>query len=308
MFIRLGYELVFDVPAPVPMMTLLYTHPSRRSDLCTPDELQISPSVEVEDFTDVFGNRVARIMAQPGKLRLFNDLIVKDSGQPDPKAPNAVQHAVEDLPPDTLQFLLGSRYCEVDKLSDIAWNLFGATPPGWGRVQAICDWVHNHVTFGYQYARSTKTAVDVYDERRGVCRDFQHLAITFCRCLNIPARYATGYLGDIGVPVSPNPMDFSAWFEVYLGGQWWTWDARHNKPRLGRVLMATGRDAVDVALTTSFGSARLEKFVVTTLPVDSADLNSAQVVEVPILQPGEPDERAMRGQTPLSNSEGLIEQ
>jgi transglutaminase-like putative cysteine protease len=308
MFIRLGYELVFDVPAPVPMMMLLYTHPSRQNDLCTPDALQISPSVEVDDFTDAFGNRVARVMAQPGKLRLYNDLIVKDSGVPDPQAPHAMQHPVEELPPDTLQFLLGSRYCEVDKLSDIAWNLFGQTPPGWARVAAICDWVHNHVTFGYQYARSTKTAVDVYDERRGVCRDFQHLAITFCRCLNIPARYATGYLGDIGVPASPNPMDFSAWFEAYLGGQWWTWDARHNKPRLGRVLMATGRDAVDVALTTSFGSARLEKFAVTTQPVDSADLHSAQVVDVPILQSGEPDERAARGQTPPANSEVLIEQ
>lgn len=291
MYIRLGYELVFDVPSSVPMMLLLYTHPSRSADLRTPDDLQITPGVEVSDFTDSFGNRVARIMASPGKLRLFNDLIIEDSGQPDPQQLDAVQHPVEDLPPDTLQFLLGSRYCEVDKLSDIAWNLFGHTPPGWERVQAICTWVHNHVTFGYQYARSTKTACDVYDERKGVCRDFQHLAITFCRCLNIPARYATGYLGDIGVPVSPNPMDFSAWFEVYLGGKWWTWDARHNKPRIGRVLMATGRDAVDVALTTSFGAARLEKFVVTTLPVDSANLATAQPIAVPVTQQGEPDER-----------------
>ena len=179
-------------------------------------------------------------------------------------APHAIQHPIPDLPLDVLPYLLASRYCEVDRLSDIAWELFGQTPEGWGRAQAICDWVHNHVQFGYEFARPTKSAYDVYEERRGVCRDFTHLALTFCRCMNIPARYATGYLGDIGVQVSPSPMDFSGWFEVYLGGRWYTFDARHNVPRIGRVVMARGRDAVDVALTTSFGSSSLVKFVVWT--------------------------------------------
>jgi transglutaminase-like putative cysteine protease len=172
--------------------------------------------------------------------------------------------SVEDLPDQTLLYLLSSRYCEVDLLSNTAAELFGGLPRGWRRVQAVCDWVHDHLTFGYQHARSTRTALEAYHERTGVCRDFQHLAITLCRCLNIPARYATGYLGDIGVPVMPLPMDFSAWFEVYLENRWWTFDARHNTPRIGRILIATGRDAADVAITTSFGTACLRKFEVFT--------------------------------------------
>ena len=264
MLIRLGYELVFDVPAPTPMLLLLYTHPSRADALRRPDHLRVEPDIPVEGFTDCFGNRCGRIVAPAGKLRLWNDTLVEDSGAPDPVRPEARQHAVQDLPAETLPYLFASRYCEVDRLSDIAWQLFGQAPLGWGRVQAVCDWVHANVQFGYQFARPTKTAYDVYTERQGVCRDFMHLAITFCRCLNIPARYATGYLGDIGVPPAPFPMDFSAWFEVFLDGQWHTFDARHNVPRIGRVLMARGRDAVDVALTTSFGPTRLDKFVVWT--------------------------------------------
>lgn len=197
--------------------------------------------------------------------------MVKDSGDPDPVNPEARQIPVQDLPEPTLQYLLNTRYCEVDRLSNIAVELFGHTQPGWPRVQAICDWVNQKVTFGYHFARQTKTALDVYTERCGVCRDFQHLAITFCRCLNIPARYATGYLGDIGVPPVPSPMDFSAWFEVYLEDRWWAFDARHNRPRIGRVLMAVGRDAADVAITTSFGLATLTNFTVVTDEV--ADVN-----------------------------------
>ena len=264
MLIRIGYELVFDVPAPTAFLALLFTHPSRAATLRRPDLLRVEPDVPVEEFTDWFGNRCARLLAPAGKLRLWNEGLVEDSGQPDPALPDAEQSPVENLPPETLRYLLASRYCEVDRLSDLAWELFGQTPPGWPRVQTICDWVHANVEFGYAYARSTKTAFDVYTERRGVCRDFTHLAITFCRCLNIPARYATGYLGDIGVPPSDTPMDFSAWFEVFLGGAWRTLDARHNVARIGRVLMAHGRDAVDVALTTSFGPTRLEKFTVWT--------------------------------------------
>jgi transglutaminase-like putative cysteine protease len=201
--------------------------------------------------------------------------MVEDSGQPDPVNWNAAQHSVPDLPAETLQYLLGSRYCEVDRLSDIAWNLFGQTPPGWGRVQAICDWIHANIRYGYEYARPTKTAYETYMERAGVCRDFTHIAITFCRCLNIPARYATGYLGDIAVAPLLTPMDFHAWFEVFLDGQWYTFDARHNVPRIGRVLMARGRDAVDVALTTSFGSNNLVNFKVWASEVSQKELSAA---------------------------------
>lgn len=262
MLIRIGYEIVFDSPAPVPMILMLYTHPSRASTLKKPEQLRLDPEISVQEFTDSFGNLCGRIVAPAGHLKLYNDAIVEDSGQPDITNWNAVQLAVPDLPAETIQYLLGSRYCEVDLLSDIAWNLFGQTQPGWGRVQAVCDWVHTNIRYGYEYARPTKTAYEVYSEKTGVCRDFTHLALTFCRCLNIPARYATGYLGDIGVPPLATAMDFHAWFEVFLDGQWYAFDARHNVPRVGRVLIARGRDAVDVALTTSFGPNTLVKFKV----------------------------------------------
>jgi transglutaminase-like putative cysteine protease len=264
MLIRLGYEIAFDLPAPTPMLLMLHVHPSRFGSLREPDRVRVEPAVPVEEFTDAFGNRCGRLLAPAGALRLSNDTLVEDSGLPDPVCPDAEQHPVEELPPEVLPFLLASRYCEVDRLTETAWGLFGQAPTGWGRVQAVCDWVHDNVRFGYQFARPTKTAYDVYTERQGVCRDFMHLALTFCRCLNIPARYATGYLGDIGVPPAPFPMDFSAWFEAYMGGRWHTFDARHNVPRIGRVLMARGRDATDVALTTSFGPAHLKTFVVRT--------------------------------------------
>jgi transglutaminase-like putative cysteine protease len=271
MFLRIGFEIGFDVPAPAPILLVLYTHPSRAADLRHPDHLQVEPEVPVEEFLDSFGNRCGRLAAPAGRLRLRSDNVIADSGAPDPVVPDAVQHPVEELPPAVLPYLLASRYCEVDRFSDTAWELFGQTPPGWARVQAICDWVHGHVEFGYRHARPTKTAWDVYTERAGVCRDFMHLAITFCRCLNVPARYVTGYLGDIGVPPDPAPMDFSAWFEVFLGGRWHPFDARHNTPRIGRVLMATGRDAVDVALTTSFGPTTLREFTVWTEEIDWFD-------------------------------------
>jgi transglutaminase-like putative cysteine protease len=259
MLIRLGFDIQFDIPVPVPMVALVHVHPSRRVDLREPDEPRLTPSVPVTKYEDSFGNICSRFVAPAGTLQIYNSTLIEDSGEPDAVNPHASQMPVEDLPPDVLRFLLASRYCEVDRLLDTAGNLFGGFPPGWARVQAVCDWVHANVTFGYPFACSTKTALDVYADRKGVCRDFQHLAITFCRCLNIPARYATGYMGDIGVPLVL-PMDFSAWFEVYLDGKWWTFDARNNKPRIGRVLMATGRDAADVAITTSFGSARLTSF------------------------------------------------
>lgn len=264
MLIRLGYDLQFQIPAPVAIMALLRVHPSRTADLKAPDELHTDPAVSVEVFTDPFGNTATRLFAPAGALRLYNSTVIEDSGLPDPVHPEAGQMPIENLPTEVLQYLLASRYCEVDRLSNTASELFGHVAPGWGRVQAVCDWVHQKVTFGYQFARPTKTALDVYTERLGVCRDFQHLAITFCRALNTPARYVTGYLGDIGVPASPSPMDFSAWFQAYLDGRWWSFDARHNQPRIGRVLVAAGRDAADTAITTSFGTATLERFTVIT--------------------------------------------
>jgi transglutaminase-like putative cysteine protease len=264
MLIRLGYDIQFEIPQSVAMVAVLHVHPSRVVDLREPDELLLQPAATTSSYIDSYGNRCTRFLAPPGLVRLSSTTLIEDSGEPDPTDLRAREHPVNDLPHETLRYLLNSRYCEVDRLSNIAVELFGNAPPGWQRVQAICSWVHQKVGFGYHHARSSKTALDVFTERVGVCRDFQHLAITFCRALNIPARYATGYLGDIGVPRAPEPMDFSAWFEAYLEGRWWTFDARHNHPRIGRVLMATGRDASDVAITTSFGAARLRHFTVVT--------------------------------------------
>lgn len=274
MLIRLGYDITFEVPAEAPFVALLNVHPSRVKDLRELDALHVEPDVPIGTYTDTFGNICSRFVAPAGHIRLFNSTLIDDSGKPDPQNVDARQVPIGELPAETLQYLLASRYCEVDLLSNIAVELFGSTPPGWGRVQAICDWVNQKVTFGYNFARATKTALDVYTERAGVCRDFQHLAIAFCRCLNIPARYASGYLGDIGIPPAPYPMDFSAWFEAYLEDRWWTFDARHNVPRQGRVLIAVGRDAADVAITTSFGTAKLQNFTVVSDEVADAAAKS----------------------------------
>jgi transglutaminase-like putative cysteine protease len=264
MNIRIGYDLTFDVPAPAAMIVMLYVHPERAGDLLGRERIITEPEIAIEDFTDAFGNRCGRLVAPAGTLRLRGEQVIRDSGELEPRDLAAPQVPVQDLPFETLQFLLPSRYCEVDRFSDVAWKLFGSAPDGWPRVQTICDWVHAHTRFDYTCARPTMTAWELYNERAGVCRDFTHLAITFCRCMNIPARYATGYLGDIGVPPDPNPMDFAAFMEVYLGNRWWPVDVRHNARRIGRVLMARGRDAVDVALTTSFGATTLTRFKVTT--------------------------------------------
>jgi transglutaminase-like putative cysteine protease len=280
MILRLGYDIQFAFPAPTAMVALLHVHPSRESDLRAPDDLRLEPTVESETYIDTFGNRCTRFLAPQGLLRLSNSTLIHDSGIADPVSPSARAVPVHELPHEVLRYLYNSRYCEVDRFTAIAFELFGSVPAGWSRVQAVCDWVHAKVTFGYQYARSTKTALDVFTERVGVCRDFQHLAVTLCRALNIPARYATGYLGDIGVPPAPCPMDFSAWFEVYLEDRWWAFDARHNQPRIGRILMATGRDASDVAITTSFGSADLRYFSVISDEVQedpSAQNHAAEV-------------------------------
>ena len=264
MKIRVGYELIYDFPQPTPMILVLGTHLTRASDVIVPDYLTTDPAVTISPYRDSYGNWCSRLVAPAGRMRLSGDGIVRDSGLPDVVAPSAPQHAVEDLPAETIVYLLGSRYCETDRLSDIAWQLFAQTTPGWARVQAICDYVHNHITFGYQYARPTKTAREAFDERNGVCRDYAHLGITFCRCMNIPARYCTGYLGDIGVPPVDAPMDFAGWFEAYLGGRWYTFDPRNNTPRIGRILIGQGRDASDVPISHTFGPNTLVSFKVWT--------------------------------------------
>ena len=264
MKIRIGFEFAYEFAGRTPMVLMLNVHPSRATDLIEPDQIRVTPMLPLTRYQDAFGNICTRLVAPAGQVEIRTDALVADSGLPDAVEPTARQYEVAELPHETLVFLLGSRYCETERLMEAAWARFGKTPLGWPRVQAICDFVHSHVRFGYQHARVTKTAAEVAIERRGVCRDFAHLAITLCRCMNIPARYCTGYLGDVGVPPEPEPMDFSAWFEVYLGGRWHTFDARHNTPRIGRIVMARGRDAADVAISTTFGPNVLKRFIVRT--------------------------------------------
>lgn len=272
MQIKSEFDIQFHLRQATPMVALLHVYPSVEPLLVSNDRLKvehIGPDIEsahelaIEEYLDGFGNRCSRFVAPAGAIRLSGGNIVEVTDQPELQGFGAKQVPVEQLPHDVLQFMLASRYCEVDKFGGIAQDLFGHLGSGWALAATIRDWVHEKVAFNYKMARSTKTAMDVFTERVGVCRDYQHLAITFCRALNIPARYATGYLADIGVPVVL-PMDFSAWFQVYLDDRWWTFDARNNMPRIGRILMATGRDASDVAMTTSFGRADLRHFFVVT--------------------------------------------
>jgi transglutaminase-like putative cysteine protease len=270
MQIRVGFEMSYDCTQPTPMILHLNVHFSRVQDLCGSDNLTIDPPVSIAGYHDTFGNWCTRIVAPKGHTRICADAIVNDSGAPDAIVPEARQLPVPELPDETLLFLLGSRYCETDRLSDTAWGLFGHGPTGWGRVQAICDYVHRHIAFGYEHARNTRTAFEAWHDRTGVCRDYAHLAVALCRCMNIPARYCTGYLGDIGVPPPHGTMDFAAWFEAFLDGQWHTFDARNNEPRIGRVLIARGRDASDVAISNTFGPNTLESFRVWTDEVTAA--------------------------------------
>ena len=274
MLIRYGYNIEIVCQQELPLITLLDVHPSRRHDLTTPGEMVVtslrdpSRQIATTQHIDPFGNICRRITAPPGGIALRAEGIVQDSGQLDPVNPGAGEVLPSRLPDEALVYLLGSRYCETDKLAAQAWNLFGHIPGGWQRVQAIVDFVHSHLTFGYHFARSTRTAAEAFEERIGVCRDFAHLAVALCRCVNIPARYCNGYLGDIGVPRDPAPMDFNAWFEVFLGGRWYTFDARHNMRRIGRVVIARGRDATDVAMVSSFGPHTLQRFEVITEEIE----------------------------------------
>ena len=264
MQIHVGFEMFYDCPQPTPMIFHLNVHYTRVADIVGNDELVFDPPVSRATYRDTFGNWCTRIIAPQGRMRVTANAVVRDSGLPDAIMPDARQIPVPELPDDALLFLLGSRYCETDRLAEIAWQLFEHAPTGWGRVQAICDYVNHHITFGYEHARMTRSALEAYYDKSGVCRDFTHLAVAFCRCMNIPARYCTGYLGDIGMPPPYGTMDFAAWFEVYLEGQWHTFDARNNTPRIGRVLIARGRDACDVAISTTFGPNTLTNFRVWT--------------------------------------------
>ena len=270
MQIRVGFEMIYDCPQATPMIFNVNVHFTRVSDLVGRDDLVFDPPVPVSGYRDSFGNWCTRIVAPKGRMRISADAIINDSGTHDAIVQHAQQHLVQDLPEETLLFLLGSRYCETDRLSETAWKLFGQTSTGWGRVQAICDYVHRHIVFGYEHARMTRTALEAFYDRTGVCRDYTHLAVAFCRCMNIPARYCTGYLGDIGIPPPHGTPDFAAWFEAFLGGRWHTFDARNNTPRVGRILIARGRDASDVAISSTFGPNTLTSFRVWTDEVAAA--------------------------------------
>jgi transglutaminase-like putative cysteine protease len=264
MLIRAGFQISYQCPAQTPMSVLLSVRPERLGDLATTQRIQAAPETPLRPYRDMFGNIGHRLVLPSGLVTLQADFVIEDSGLPDEVDVHAVAHPIAELPDHVLPYLVGSRYCETDLLSDMAWRLFGGTAPGWARVQAIVDYVHARLAFGYAHARPTRTALEAHEERRGVCRDFAHLSVALCRCMNIPARYCTGYLGDIGIPPVDAPMDFSAWFEAYLGGRWRTFDARHNTPRIGRIAMAYGRDAADVPISTSFGQAVLCGFKVVT--------------------------------------------
>ena len=264
MRLQVGYEFGYHFPQPTPCILTLNIHYSRVGDLEFPDHIVVAPSTPLTGYRDEFGNWCSRLVAPAGRVRIATSAVVRDTGQPDPAFSDARQVLVECLPDEALVFLLASRFCESDKLLDMSWELFGKASPGWGRVQAICDFVHNHIAFNYENASPTRTASEAYQEGRGVCRDYAHLAIAFCRALNIPARYCTGYLGDVGTQPPFPPGDFAAWFEAYLDGCWHTFDPRNNTPRVGRVLIARGRDAADVAMVTTFGPNTLEAFHVWT--------------------------------------------
>ena len=271
MRIRAGYDIAFQCPNAVPMVLMLTTHPSRDGDIIGDQSMQFSSGVSARDFFDPYGNICTRLVAPAGLLEVRSEFIVEDSGLPDETHLAAKQCDINTLPGEVLPFLLASRYCDTEKLSNLAWSLFGGILGGWQRAQAICDYAHSRIEFGYHHARGDRTASEGHEERRGVCRDFAHLAVTLSRCMNIPARYCTGYLGDIGVPLDPAPMDFSAWYEVFLGGRWFTLDARHNHPRIGRIVIARGRDAADVAISTAFGPAQLVRFNVITDEISDVD-------------------------------------
>lgn len=286
MLIRLGYEIALEFPQDTPVVTALEIHPDRRHDILWESGFQSTPQITTRPYVDMFGNRCRRFVAPKGPLVIRYDALMNDSGKPDPVFAGAPETPIADMPSNCFGYMLGSRYCETDHLSELAWSLFEKTPPGWARVQAICDYVHDRLSFDYGYARATRTAAQAHEERVGVCRDFAHLAVAFCRAMNIPARYVNGYMGDIGVPADPAPMDFNAWFEAFVDGKWHTFDARHNRQRIGRIVVARGRDATDVPMVHTFGPHQLIRFEVWTYE-QAAD---GSVVQAPDHLPQDPQQ------------------
>ena len=260
MQLEFGYDIEYECPQATPAIMTLNVHSSRVADLVTPDHVRTEPALPLTNYRDVFGNWLTRVVLPEGRSRVFTQAVINESGEPDHTDPDAGQLRVEDLPDDVLVYLLGSRYCETDILMDSAWELFSSAPFGCQRVQAICDFVHQHISFGYEFARPTKTAAEAFKEKAGVCRDFTHLAVTLCRCLNIPARYCTGYIANINNSLASDEMDFAAWFEAYLDGRWFTFDPRNNRNLAGRILIARGRDAADVPISNAFGDNQLNRF------------------------------------------------
>ncbi len=277
MLIRCGYEIKINCWQPTALVLQLSVRDEIAGDMVQPEAFITDPQIETSLYKDLFGNVCRRLIAPPGDLTFSADSLITVSGEYDDMDESAQQHEVSDLPDECLIFLMGSRYCETDRLSQTAWDLFGQTAPGWPRVQAICDFTHQRIAFDYQNARVTRTAQEAYDERTGVCRDYAHLAVALCRAMNIPARYVNGYLGDICVSKPADPMDFAAWIEVYLGGRWWTFDPRNNVRRIGRIVISRGRDAADVAMVTSFGPHILNHFRVWTQEVKEDQVGAALI-------------------------------
>ena len=262
MKIRFGFDIEYNCPQLTPVIMCLNVHSSRAPDLLTPDYIKTAPSIVPSSYRDSFGNWVTRLVLPEGESRIYADALINDYGKPDLRDSDAMQIPVENLPDEVLMYLLGSRYCETDVLMDDAWKLFSSAPFGWQRVQSICDFVHRHINFGYEFARPTKTAAEAFKEKSGVCRDFTHLAVTLCRCMNIPARYCAGYVPDVSGNCISGEMDFAAWFEAYLDGAWYVFDPRNNREIVGRILIARGRDAADVAISNAFGETELVRFEV----------------------------------------------
>ena len=256
MQVKIGCQFSFDSPVPIPLVLQVQPRPDGGHRLLQ-ETWSLQPEAECHEYLDGFGNRCLRFTAPTGPLRFRYEAQAEISPEPDPIVSHATQVPIEGLPDETMVFTLPSRYILSDLLSNAAWDLFGQVPAGWGRIQAVCDWIHEHVEFRTASTTPVTTALDVFLQRYGVCRDFAHMGVTMCRALNVPARYVFGYLPDIGIEPPDIPMDFHSWFEAYLEGGWYTFDARHNTPRIGRVPIGRGRDAVDVAIVTQFGPARL---------------------------------------------------
>jgi transglutaminase-like putative cysteine protease len=275
MRIRYGFDITLELAQPSTILAMMDVHSDFRRHIAEETELELSPAMAAEHFVDSRGNVVRRLCAPAGAASLRLHGVFRCDGREDEVDEAANIVAASDLPPETLPYILPSRYCETDLLSEFAWANFGAISGGWARVQAICDFVHQRLRFSYPEARPTRTASEALAEGVGVCRDFTHLAVALCRCVNIPARYCNGYLGDIGVPPDPAPMDFNAWFEAFLGGRWFTFDPRHNQPRIGRILIARGRDAADIPMITTFGSHALARFAVVTEEIKEQEAAAA---------------------------------